>query len=413
LESFTYKGRDRTGRRINGNILAKDLKDAENKLKTMGVKISSCRKGAVAPKWNLIKKDSKGNLSLNLKPPSVSAKEIAVFTKQLSVMINSGLSVVQSLEMLTDQTDNVYLREVLQGIKTSVESGSDLGPAMTKYPNVFSSLYVAMVDSGTESGQLDDMLKRLSIYVEKNNRLISQLKSAMTYPILVVVLSIGLTALMLTLVVPAFASSFEEAGQELPALTQLVVDASDFTRDNLIKIVIIFVVVFQVFLKWKKTPIGTKMWDQFLLKLPIFGTLILKISIARFSRTLGTLSGSGISILDALNTCAKASGNVIIESGIMKIRDDTEKGKGIADPMRQFPELFPLLVTGMIEIGEASGQLDTMLAKIADFYEEEVDDAVAGALKMVEPLMFVVIGGIVGVILIAMYLPIFSMASNF
>jgi len=342
----------------------------------------------------------------------VSISEVAVFTKQLSIMMDSGITIVQSLQMLSAQADNPKLKKALEKICTFVESGQELHLAMQKFPDIFDALYTSLVEAGSASGQLDVILKKLSFYVEKSAKLKQQLRSAMTYPVGVIILTTLISAGMIYFVVPMFAANFKESGKPLPGLTQSVVDFSEFMKHYILHVVGLVVGMVIAFKKWKDTPKGHLMWDTSLLKMPVFGIIMKKISIARFASTMSTLTSSGISIIEALNICGRAAGNLAVTKAFNMIKDDVEKGKGLAKPMRKISELFPPMVTGMIEVGETSGKIDQMLAKIADVYEEEVDIAISTMLKLIEPVMFVLIGGIVGFIMIAMYLPIFDMAST-
>jgi type IV pilus assembly protein PilC len=408
MASYIYEGTDRNGKKVKGNISANSDKEARTRLRVLGTKVKSVRMsgstGATAP-------EGLAKFFQRQKKVSVSSSELAVFTKQLSVMIDAGVAIVQALAILGAQQANPGFKDVIDKVRESVETGNELGSALEKHPRVFDNLFVSLVRAGAASGQLDVMLRRLSIYVEKSNKLKKQLIGALTYPAIIIVIAIAMTSLMLLFVVPMLAKNFIESGKELPGLTQFVIDMSDGLKKNFPYIITSIIVGVIFFRRWKKTPTGKATWDLFLLKLPVFGSLISKISIARFSSTMSTLTASGIAILEALDTCAQAAGNKTIEDAIMKVKEEVSKGRGLSGPMEKSP-YFPPMVSSMVAIGEATGRLDTMLEKIAAFYEDDVDAAMAATMKLIEPVMFVVIGGIVGFILIAMYLPVFDLANT-
>jgi type IV pilus assembly protein PilC len=414
MPNYAYKGRTRQGKFVSGKIKASSEAEARTQLRILGTNATQLKEfgtsggsksvGQLLGSMPIFKK-------LGLLQPSVSGTEVAVFTKQLSVMIDAGVSVVQGLDMLAKQASNPIVREGLIKVRVGVEGGEELSVAMQRSPEMFDKLFISLVKAGAAAGQLDVMLKKLTQYVEKAAKLKKQLMSALTYPAIVIVLAIGMTILMLTMIVPMMAKNFEDSGNKLPELTQFVINLSSNFQKSWHYIFGTAIVGHQVFKRWKNTPKGAVQWDRIILKLPIFGNLIAKISIARFTSTLGILVTAGISIIEALQTCAAASGNKVIETDIMRIREEVTKGKGLAGPISESP-LFPPMVSSMVAIGEQSGQVDAMLEKVAAFYEEDVDAAMAAALKMVEPIMFVVIGGIVGFIMVAMYMPVFEMAGN-
>lgn len=411
MSDFSYVARGRGGKRVVGKIKAKNETEARTMLRLMGLNVTSFGGEQSGKDLGILKIKPDGSIEFKFGKKKVTGNDLAVFTKQLSVMIDAGVSIVQALDLLANQSENPTLREALTKVREGVEGGLELSAAMAQQPHVFDALYTNLIAAGQTSGQLDVMMKRLSTYIEKAEKLRKQLVSALSYPAIIVALAIGMTVLMLVFVVPMFAKNYEDSGRELPGITQMVIDASNFLQSSFHLIIGGVIAVVFLFKKWKASPQGAARWDAIMLKLPVFGGLVQKISIARFASTMGTLVSSGISIIEALEVCAKASGNKIIEDEIMKIRADVQKGKGIATPMSQSP-LFPPMVFSMVSIGEASGRLDQMLEKVASFYEDDVDSAMAAALKMIEPAMFVVIGGIVGFILLAMYAPVFDMASN-
>ena len=410
MAEFTYEAMKKSGGKVRGVLNAKSEPEAIMLLRMMGLlnpKIKGGKSSAQAAANPLFK----GLPKFKLPGGRVSDAELAVFTKQLSVIVDAGVSIVQALNLLSAAAGTPVLREAIILTRENVEGGIELGSAMEKSPKVFDKLYVSLIRAGTASGQLDMMLKRLSTYIEKASKLRKQLKSALTYPVAILGLAAIMTTVMLVFVVPMFAKNYEGTGRALPGLTQLVIDASDFLQHNFMYIIAVFIAIGTIFKKWRASPKGARQWDALILKLPIFGPLISKVCIARFASTMATLIVSGISIIEALEVCAKAAGNYVLQEEIMKIREEVAQGKGIAVPLSR-SKYFPQMVSSMISIGEQSGRLDQMLEKIAVFFEEEVDAAMAAALKMIEPAMFVLIGGIVGFILIAMYLPVFDMANT-
>ncbi len=342
----------------------------------------------------------------------VSTKELAIFTRQFSVMIDSGLPLVQCLEILAGQQENKAFQNILTGVRGSVEGGATLSASMRQYPKVFDELYVNMVEAGETGGILDTILQRLSSYIEKNVKLVRAVKSAMIYPVSVLGIAAGVIALLLWKVVPVFASLFAGLGVELPLPTRIVIGASNFIGGWGGAAVVILLVATGVALKAAYgTPNGKYAIDATLLKLPLIGVLLRKIAVARFTRTLGTLISSGVPILEGLDITARTSGNAVIERAITQVRKSVEAGRNLVDPLKE-TEVFPGMVTQMIGVGEQTGAMDAMLQKIADFYEEEVDAAVKDLLTAMEPMMIVFLGVVVGGIVISMYLPIFSLIAK-
>ena len=340
----------------------------------------------------------------------VKPKTLAIFTRQLATMIDAGLPLVQSLDILAEQEENLTFKEILGQVKDDVESGMTFAAALKKHPKAFNDLYTNMIVAGEEAGTLDIILNRLATFIEKAEALRRKVKSALMYPMIVTFVAIVVVGILMVFVIPTFEKMFREAGQQLPGLTQLVVDTSKFIRSHIL-IVIGFVIALVIAIRYiRKTDKGKKAIDSLLLKLPIFGILLRKVAVARFTRTLSTLMQSGVPILDGLQLVAKTSGNKVIEDAVMEARENISSGENIAEPLAR-SNVFPPMVTRMISVGENTGALDQMLNKIADFYEDEVDTAVAGLTSMLEPLMIVFLGGVVGTIVIAMYLPIFNMAN--
>jgi type IV pilus assembly protein PilC len=341
----------------------------------------------------------------------VSTKDILIFTRQFSVMIDAGLPLVQGLEIIATQADNREFRRVLMDVKLRVESGSTFADALSVHPKVFDELFVQLVRAGEIGGMLDTILQRLGAYIEKNEKLKRRVKGAMVYPSIVLIVAVGVTVVLLMFVTPTFEKMFKDFGGAMPAPTQFLIDLSHFMTSYWY---LLFGIPFALVVAWR-TWVGTKSgrlhWDAFVLKVPVFGPLVRKIAVARFTRTLGTMLSSGVPILDALEIVAKSSGNRVIERGILMVRARIAEGKNIAGPLAE-TKVFPPMVVQMIGVGEATGAMDQMLAKIADFYDDEVDVAVGALTSMIEPIMMVFLGGVVGGFLVAMYLPIFSIAGN-
>jgi type IV pilus assembly protein PilC len=341
----------------------------------------------------------------------VSAKSLAVFTRQFSVMIDAGLPLVQCLEILGTQEEDKRFAEVILSTRGDVESGASLADAMRKHPKAFDPLFTNMIAAGEAGGILDTILKRLATYIEKNVKLKGQVKSAMIYPVAVIVIAAVVVGVILWKVIPTFANLFAGLGAQLPLPTRVVIALSN----NLVRFGPFLIVGLGAagygFKQYYATPNGRRVVDAIVLKMPILGILMRKIAVARFCRTLSTLLASGVSILEALDITAKTAGNSIVEDAIQTTRKSIERGETIAQPLKD-TAVFPSMVVQMISVGEATGALDTMLSKIADFYEEEVDVAVAGLLTLMEPLMIAFLGGVVGGIVIAMYMPIFDLISK-
>jgi type IV pilus assembly protein PilC len=339
----------------------------------------------------------------------VTTKDILVFTRQFSVMIDAGLPLVQALDIIGTQSDNPAFRKVLLGVKARVEAGSTFADALSEHPKVFDELFVQLVRAGEIGGILDTILQRLGAYIEKNEKLKRRVKGAMVYPAIVLTVAVGVVVVLIAFVVPTFEKMFKDFGGALPGPTQFLVDVSNGFRSSWylwLGILIAALVAFKLAIRKGK---GQEAWHAFVLKMPLFGPLIRKIAVARFTRTLGTMLSSGVPILDSLEIVAKSAGNRTIERGILYVRAKISEGKNIASPLAE-TKVFPPMVVQMIGVGEATGSMDQMLSKIADFYDDEVDVAVAALTSMLEPDMMVFLGGTVGFFMIAMYLPIFNMA---
>jgi type IV pilus assembly protein PilC len=340
----------------------------------------------------------------------VKEKDIVVFSRIFATMINAGLPLIQCLDLLASQEQNKTFAKIISTIKEDIEGGSTLYDALKKYPNVFDELFVNLVAAGESGGILDVILNRLSSYMEKAAKLKSKVKGAMTYPASVLVISVGVVSLLLLKVIPVFQKMFEGMGGELPGPTQFLVNASEFMQNYFIYMIAGVAAVIFAFRRYYRTEKGRLTVDALVLKSPVFGPLLKKVAVAKFTRTLATMMSSGVPILEGLSIVSKTAGNVIIENAIMKTRQSISEGRTIAEPLAE-TDIFPPMVVQMIAVGEATGALDAMLAKIADFYDDEVDAAVAAMTSLLEPFMMVFLGGVVGGMIVAMYLPIFKMAS--
>jgi len=340
----------------------------------------------------------------------VKEKDVVIFCRIFSTMINAGLPLIQCLDLLAQQEQNKTFKEIIKKVKEDVESGASLTEALKKHPDVFDELFVNLIAAGEAGGILDIILGRLSAYMEKAMKLKSQVKGAMTYPAAVLVISMGVVALLLIKVIPVFKKMFEGMGGELPGPTQFLVNASEFAQSYWWVMIGILVAIVVAFGRFYKTEKGRWSIDSLLLKAPIFGPLLKKVAVAKFSRTLSTMMNSGVPILEGLNIVSKTAGNVVVEAALIKTRQNISEGRTIAEPLSE-TGIFPPMVVQMIAVGEATGALDTMLSKIADFYDDEVDAAVGAMTALLEPIMMVFLGGVVGGMIIAMYLPIFKMAS--
>jgi len=394
---YSYRGKSRTGE-VRGE------READSKQALA----ATLRREQVSP---LVIKEKGKEFTLPKIGGKVKTKELAIFTRQFSVMIDAGLPLVQCLEALGVQQENKVFQSVLQAVRTEVEGGSTLAFAMRQHPRVFDDLYTNMIAAGEAGGILDTILQRLSSYIEKAVKLKRAVKSAMVYPVVVLTIAVGVIILILWKVVPIFSNLFASMSVTLPLPTRIVIAGSNFVGRYIIFIIPALVALGYAFKRYYKTANGRKTVDGILLKVPVLGSVLRKIAVARFSRTLSTLISSGVPILEGLEITAKTSGNVIVEEAIMKTRRSIEEGKTIVEPLRD-SGVFPTMVVQMVGVGEQTGALDTMLTKVAEFFEDEVDAAVADLLTAIEPIMILVLGFIVGGIVISMYLPLFSLISK-
>ena len=396
MPDYKYQGTSRSGSSVSGVMTASNKTELASLLKRQQITAT--------------KMTEKGKeFSVPTFGGGVKAKELAIFTRQFSVMIDAGLPLVQCLEILAGQQENKVFQKVLTGTRSQVEGGATLSAAMRSSPKVFDALYVNMVEAGETGGILDTILQRLSSYIEKNVKLQRAVKSALVYPVGVISVAAGVITLLLWKVVPIFATLFAGLGVDLPLPTKIVIAMSNFIG-SIFGLLLLVAIVGALFgLKvWYGTRQGRFILDTIVLKLPIVGILMRKIAVARFTRTLGTLISSGVPILEGLDITAKTAGNAVVEKALQQVRKSLEEGKSLTEPLKE-AEMFPGMVTQMIAVGEQTGAMDAMLQKIADFYEEEVDAAVKDLLTALEPIMIVFLGLIVGGVVISMYLPLFSL----
>jgi type IV pilus assembly protein PilC len=396
---YKWIAETRKGRVLKGELEAADERIARLQLKRRNLNVK---------KLKAKPKDLFENVAFM--QPKVTRKDVVIFTRQFSTMIDAGLPLVQGLTVLSEQADNKTFKDILKGITKDVEGGSTLAESLKKHPKVFDDLYVNLVAAGEVGGVLDTVLQRLASYIEKAEKLRSKIKGAMIYPAVVVAIAIVVLAIILIFVIPVFEDMFKSVGSALPLPTQFVVELSRFVKSNVHYLIGAFILLGVAFRYYRRSEKGRKQTDALLLKLPVFGPLLKKVAVARFTRTLSTMISSGVPILDALEIVAKTSGNVILEEVIFEVRASIAEGQTIAEPLSE-TGIFPAMVVQMISVGEATGALDTMLEKIAEFYDDEVDAAVEALTSMLEPLLMVFLGGAIGGMVIAMYLPIFKMAA--
>ncbi len=399
METYVWSGKTRDGKRQKGELAARNKDEVISIMRKQNIMVTS-----VATR----------SKKLSIKLPfgsSVGDKDIAVFTRQFATMIDAGLPLVQCLDILSKQADNKSFASVINEIRQDVEAGSTYADSLKKHPAVFGDLYVNMVAAGELGGILDTILNRLSKYIEKNIRLKRQVKAALFYPATIVAVAFIVIVVLLVYVIPIFAKMFTDFGGTLPAPTRMVIGASNFMRGNILIIIGILVAVILGARKYYKTQNGRMVVDNIVLKMPVFGMLARKISVAKFTRTLGTLISSGVPILDGLEIVAKTSGNKVVEKAIYATRQSISEGKTLSEPL-ETTKVFPPMVVQMIAVGETTGALDAMLSKIADFYDEEVDSTVGILTSLLEPILMIFLGIVIGFIVVAMYLPIFKMAGT-
>jgi type IV pilus assembly protein PilC len=398
MPAFVWKGKTREGKAVSGERNADNKEAVMVLLRREQILVSSV-------------KEKGKEMALPKIGGSVPSKDLAIFTRQFSVMIDAGLPLVQCLEILGTQQDNKTFAKILQQTRMDVEGGASLADAMRKHPKAFDDLFTNMIAAGEAGGILDTILKRLATYIEKAVKLKAQVRGAMVYPVAVISIACIVIFVILWKVIPVFQAMFEGLGAQLPLPTRIVIMMSQWAARGALPLLILIVVGYFLFQRYYATHDGRRVVDRLLLKMPILGSILRKIAVARFCRTLATLISSGVPILDGLEITARTSGNAIIEDAIMATRKAVEGGLTIAQPLRE-SQVFPPMVVQMINVGEQTGALDAMLSKIADFYEEEVDQAVANLLTLMEPVMILFLGVTVGGIVISMYLPLFDLISK-
>ncbi len=397
MPKFAWEGKTRTGSVQKGVTEAENAAAVEGQLKKSGLL------GVV------VKEQGKGFKMPSFGGASIDTKDLVIFTRQFATMIDSGLPLVQCLDILSSQQEKKVFKDILLKVKESVESGSTFADALSKHPKAFDQLFVNLVAAGEIGGILDTILNRLAAYIEKAMKLKKQIKGAMVYPTTIMSIAVIVVGVILVFVIPTFAKMFEDFGGELPGATKFVIGLSNFLLKYIIVIIAGFFALSWGIKKYYATPAGRKRIDSMALKAPIVGPLIRKVSVAKFTRTLGTMVSSGVPIMDGLEIVAKTAGNKIVEEAIYGVRQAISEGKTMAEPL-QACGIFPPMVVQMIAVGEATGAMDAMLTKIADFYDDEVDDAVSAMTAMMEPLLMVFLGTTVGGLVVAMYLPIFKLA---
>lgn len=395
---YVWEGKSSQGGQQKGSVEAANEAAARLLLRKQNIQLGRIKEKP---------KDILANIALL--QPKVTTKDLVLFTRQLSTMIDAGLPLIQGIEILANQEPNKTFQKILLQIKTDVEAGATFADALKKHPKVFDNLYTSLVAAGELGGVLDTILQRLATYIEKNEKLKAKVKSALVYPVTILIIAAVVVIVMLVFVIPVFQEMFSSLGGQLPALTQGVVDLSAFLRRNFLYLIALVVGIVVAFNRIRATDKGEYFFDRLALKLPIFGLLLRKVAVAKITRTLGTMITSGVPILDGLDIVAKTAGNRIVEEAIMATKASISEGKTIAEPLSK-SGVFPSMVCQMVSVGESTGALDAMLIKIADFYDDEVDAAVEGLTSLIEPFMMVFLGGTVGTMLAAMYLPIFKMA---
>ena len=401
MAEFNYQGVDRAGKKVAGSLAAPTDGDLRMLLREMGVR----------PTKISLKSQARTSTVSNLTNVKVPTDQVVNFTRQLQVLIGSGIPLVQALEILSDQAGKGPMRDIGIALRTRVSEGGYLWESLALYPKTFPKLYVALIRAGESSGSMDAMLKRLSVYLEEAEALQKMLKSAMMYPIIVMSIATGVIALMMIFVIPKFEVMLKGNNQELPMPTKFVINLSHFMINNIIFIIPGFILAVFLFKRFKSSDEGRIFLDRLGFKLPLFGPLAQKAGVARFSRTMQTLLMSGVNLIDAIDICKATIDNAVLEEAVGTIRAEIEQGKTLGAVFTKLP-VFPKMAVQMISVGESTGALDKMLEKVADFYEAEVEVMVQGLTKLIEPLVLVVLGGTVGGIMVAMYLPIFKMAGG-
>ncbi|MGA2079195.1 MAG: type II secretion system F family protein [Holophaga sp.] len=395
MPAYAWKGKNRLGDLQEGVIVSDSRDSAVGVLKRNGIQVLSVRPQSAVSSKSLGK---------------VKSRDLAIFTRQFSVMIDAGLPLVQCLEILGAQQPDKGFQKIIAAVRTDVEQGATLQTALAKHPKAFNDLYVNMVGAGEAGGILDLILQRLSGYIEKAVKLTGKVKGAMTYPITIICIAVTVVGIIMVKVIPVFSQMYEGMGSALPVPTQVCIGISNVVIHYFPILLILIIVAVVGLRQYYKTVAGRLLFDTLFLKIPIIGDILRKVAVARFCRTLGTLTSSGVPILEGMEITARTAGNVVVQNAILKSREAVEQGRNIAGPLAE-TKVFPPMVVQMVGVGEATGALDAMLGKVADFYEEEVDNAVAGLTALMEPMIIAVLGGVIGFIVVAMYMPIFNLAN--
>ena len=397
---YVWKGKNRYGDEVGGERVATSVEEVSRLLQREQIQVIN-----VAPK--------RVGLTIPfLKREKVKLKELAVYSRQLSVLIDAELPLIQSLNILSEQTKNKYFKRVINTVREDVEAGSTLNQAKRKFPKAFDDLYCNLIASGEQSVSLDIMLRRLAEYIEKTVKLRSKVKQAMIYPVAIVIFAVVVAIFLLWKVIPVFASIFTDLGAQLPGLTAFIIALSRFVQNYILFIFLGIIGLILGFRYFRRTKQGRWMTDRWILKFPLFGNLLRKVAVSRITRTLSTLVSGGVPMLEALKITSSTAKNVILETAVLDSRQKVSEGKSLTDALKETGQ-FPFMLTQMVSVGEATGTLDEMLTKLADFYDEEVDATVASLLSIMEPILMIAVGGLVGSLVISMYLPIFSLMQAF
>jgi len=401
MAKYFYQARTAKGQIITGQLDADDESDARVLLRSRSlVPLKVIQVGGTALK----------KVSVGIGTSRVNSRDLQIFTRQFSTLISAGIPILESLKILSEGKKSPVLKAALLKVKEGIESGRKLGESMSYFPNVFDRLYVNMMKAGEEAGILDGILQRLAFYLEKSEKIKKQIKSAMIYPVMIIIIAAIVVTGILVFIIPKFQDLYNNSGKALPEITLMVISMSKFCIEKWYVLLLTLIGVPVLFVQWMATPEGKEITERFLIGSPLFGEVVQKASIARMSRTLSTLLAAGVPLVDALEIAAKTSGNVVIEETLIRCKESVIQGKTLAGPLMK-EKLIPDMVSQMVAIGEASGTLDSMLGKVADFYEDDVENAVKGMTSLLEPILMIVLGGVIAFLVIAMYLPIFDLAS--
>ncbi|MDG1498750.1 MAG: type II secretion system F family protein [Planctomycetota bacterium] len=411
MSNWTYKAKDKQGKTVKGKLTAPDRSEAVAELQKRELIVLEIESGSGASKAKTKGGGGLGSITLGKVKPKATRTELVIFTRQLSTMVGAGISLLEAIDVLRDQAETPGMRLTCETVADNLRGGTDLSAALASCPKVFNTLYVSMVAAGEVSGQMDIVLDRLADYQEASDELVKEVKAAMTYPVISMCLVLAITAFLMLYIVPTFAGIFEEMDAELPALTAFVLGTSDWMRANVVTMVLIAGVAISAIVAFKKTPRGTKAFDILQLRLPVFGPLLKKVALARFSRTFGTLIKSGVPILGTLDIVAKTAGNEVIAEAVRASSVAVSSGDLLSEPLSE-SKVFPPMVVRMIAIGERSGALETLLEKIAEFYDREVKAQIKSLTSLIEPILISVMGIIVGGVVMSVFLPIIDIVGQ-